>query len=61
MTLQSTTLINKSIYLIEAILVRSWVPKGKSEASTSMLKAKCNHMIIPLHDSFVKVIENCFL
>lgn len=61
MILQSTTLINKSIYFTEAILVGSRVPKRKSWASTSMYKAKCNHMIIPLHDSSVRVITNCFL
>lgn len=56
MIFQSTPLINKSVYFIEAILVRSRVPKRKSEASVSMFKAKCNHMIIPLQDSFVRVI-----
>lgn len=46
-------LINKSIYFIEGILVQSRASERKSKASSSMFKAKCNHMIIPLHDSFV--------
>lgn len=53
MILQSTTLINKSIYFIEAMPIQSRVAKRKSEANTSMFKARYNHMIIPLRDSFV--------
>lgn len=56
MILQSTMLNNKSIYFIEAILVQSRVPERRSESSTGMFKTKCNHMIIPLHDGFVRVI-----
>lgn len=61
MIFQSTTLINKSIYFIEAILVQIRVPKRKSEATTSVFKDKCNHVIIALPKSFVRVIKICFL